>query len=55
MSPLVHALIGTASGAAFGYGWYRIVGCSTGACPLTSRWWTSTLYGAVVGWMMVTR
>lgn len=39
-------------GAIGGYGWYRLVGCSTGTCPITARWWTSTLYGAVVGGMM---
>lgn len=38
-------------GAALGFGWYRMVGCSSGSCPITSRWWTSTLYGAFVGWM----
>jgi hypothetical protein len=43
-------LVSTLAGAAFGYAWYRVVGCSSGACPLTSRWWTSTLYGAFVGW-----
>lgn len=37
-------------GAAIGYGWYRIVGCSTGACPLTSNPWISTAAGALIGW-----
>ena len=22
-------------------GWYRVVGCSTGSCPITARWWTA--------------
>lgn len=39
------------AGAALGYGWYRVVGCSTGACPITARWWTSTLYGAFIGYL----
>lgn len=39
-------------GAAFGYGWYRVVGCSTGACPLTSNPWTSTGWGALMGFLM---
>lgn len=38
-----------AAGAALGYGWYRLVGCSTGACPLTSNPWISTIYGAIIG------
>ncbi|MDP2311979.1 MAG: DUF6132 family protein [Pseudomonadota bacterium] len=48
MRPLLTALLG----AGLGYGWYRMVGCSTGSCPITARWWTSVLYGAVVGGMM---
>lgn len=39
-------------GAVAGYGWYRVVGCSTGACPITARWWTSALYGAFLGGML---
>ncbi len=42
-------LIGVAAGAALGYGYYRLVGCGTGACPITSNPWIATLYGAVVG------
>lgn len=39
-------------GAAGGFAWYRIVGCSTGSCPITSNPWTSTAYGAVVGGLL---
>ena len=38
-----------ALGAAGGYAYYRFVGCRTGACPLTSNPWVSTLYGALIG------
>jgi len=38
-----------ALGAAGGYAYYRFVGCRTGACPLTSNPWISTLYGALIG------
>ena len=40
------------TGAAGGYLVYRFVGCRTGACPLTSKPWTSILYGAIVGLSM---
>jgi xanthosine utilization system XapX-like protein len=48
MKPVLTALVG----ALAGYAWYRVVGCSTGSCPITARWWTATLYGAVMGAMM---
>ena len=44
-------LISILLGAAAGYGFYYFVGCSTGACPLTSNPWTSTGYGALLGWL----
>lgn len=39
-------------GALGGYTWYRVIGCSTGSCPITARWWTATLYGVVMGAML---
>jgi hypothetical protein len=41
-------LIGAVVGAALGFGWHKLVGCSTGACPLTSNPVISTLYGMTV-------
>ncbi len=41
--------IGVVGGALFGFLWYKLVGCSTGACPITSNPWISTLYGATMG------
>jgi len=42
-------------GAAGGFLWYRIVGCRTGSCPITSNPWASTIYGAVIGAMFIGR
>ncbi len=39
-------------GGMLGYGWYRLVGCSTGACPLTSNPVVSTLWGAFLGLLL---
>lgn len=39
-------------GAAAGYGWHRLVGCSSGACPLTSNPWLMILYGGAMGYML---
>lgn len=43
---------GVVVGGAAGYLWYRLVGCSTGACPITSNPWSSSIYGAVMGLLM---
>lgn len=42
-------LIGAVIGAVLGFGWYKLVGCSTGTCPLTSHPVVSTLYGMTLG------
>lgn len=49
MSPFLRTLLGVAAGAALGYGWYRLVGCRTGTCPLTATPLRSMLYGAFMG------
>jgi hypothetical protein len=50
---ILPVLIGTAAGFAY---WY-FIGCLNGSCPITGRWYTSTLYGAVVGatWLLPTK
>jgi gas vesicle protein len=42
-------IIGVVIGGVLGFAAYRFVGCGTGACPLTSNPWISTLYGMLVG------
>ena len=41
--------LGLLLGGALGYGWHRLVGCSTGACPLTATPLRGILYGAFMG------
>jgi len=49
---ILRILIDAVAGAVLGFGWYRLVGCSTGTCPLTSNPVVSTLYGMTVGALM---
>ena len=46
---ILRIVIGAVVGGGLGFAWYKFVGCSTGACPLTSNPFVSTIYGMVVG------
>ncbi|MBN2800094.1 MAG: hypothetical protein JXX28_13195 [Deltaproteobacteria bacterium] len=43
-----------AGGAAFGFGWWALIGCTGGSCPITGNPYLSTIWGtslgAMVGW-----
>jgi xanthine/uracil permease len=45
-------VIGFLVGAVGGYLYYYFVGCSTGACPITSNPWRMTLYGSLMGMLL---
>ena len=42
-------LIGVLAGAVAGFIYWKTIGCSTGACMITSKWHNSTAYGAMMG------
>jgi hypothetical protein len=46
---IIKVVLGVLAGGLLGFGYYKLIGCPTGGCPLTSNPWTSTLYGMVVG------
>jgi hypothetical protein len=46
---IINYIIAAVVGAALGFGYQRLVGCSTGACPLTRTPWITTIYGALLG------
>ncbi len=45
------ALLGAILGGVVGFGWYRLVGCQTGTCPLSSNPYISTVIGVALGLM----
>ena len=46
---LLHTVLWVAGGAVAGFGYHKIVGCRSGACPITANPYISTLYGALMG------
>lgn len=44
-------------GVAAGYAYWYFIGCNSGSCPITSNWYTSVIYGGIVGatWLLPTR
>ena len=39
-------------GALSGFLYWRLIGCTTGTCPIQSVWYFSTLWGLVVGYLL---
>lgn len=50
----VRLAIGLLVGGVLGYAWYRLVGCSTGTCPLTATPLRAITYGSVLGLIWAT-
>ena len=45
-------LIFSIAGAAGGFLYWKFVGCQSGSCPIKSVWYWSTLYGALLGFLV---
>lgn len=45
--------VGVLSGALLGYAYYYFVGCVSGTCAITSNPWRSTMYGMLMGGLML--
>lgn len=46
-------LVGVIIGAVGGYLYYHFVGCASGTCSITSKPLNSTLYGAMMGGLLL--
>lgn len=46
---MLRLVLGVVIGGGLGFAFYKLVGCSSGACPLTSNPIISTIYGSIVG------
>ena len=46
-------IIGIVAGAAIGFSYWYFIGCNTGTCAITSSPINSTIYGALIGILLV--
>lgn len=46
-------IVGIIIGAIIGYFYWKFVGCNSGSCAITSKPLNSTLYGAVIGGLLL--
>lgn len=44
--------LGIAVGLIGGFLYWRFIGCTSGSCPITSNWHTSTLVGGIFGYLI---
>lgn len=45
---ILFLVLGTVAGLLY----WRFIGCTTGSCPITSKWYTSSAYGLLFGWLI---
>ncbi|HRW21604.1 MAG TPA: DUF6132 family protein [Bacteroidales bacterium] len=45
-------IVFTITGAIAGFLYWKFVGCTTGSCPIKSKWYLSTLYGGALGFLI---
>lgn len=46
-------LIGLVLGGILGYAYYHFIGCNTGTCAITSKPINSSVYGMVMGYLIL--
>lgn len=51
---IIKSLIGIVIGGLLGFLYYKKIGCPTGRCPITSNPFSSTIYGAIIGFLFST-
>ena len=45
-------IIGILIGTLGGFLYWKFVGCASGTCPITANYWSSSLYGALLGGLL---
>jgi hypothetical protein len=50
---LIKKVFPVIAGAGLGYAYYYFIGCYSGTCPITSNPYITTLYGGLLGLILV--
>ena len=50
---IIITVLGMIVGAVSGYSYYHFIGCTSGTCAITSKPINSTLYGTVLGGLLL--
>lgn len=48
-----YKILGVGVGAIIGFLYWKFIGCASGTCPITSNPVNSTIYGAVLGGLLL--
>ncbi len=49
---LIFRIALTVLGGIGGFLYWKYVGCASGACPIQSKWYLSSLYGLLLGYLI---
>jgi hypothetical protein len=52
-NPIIKRIAASLAGAVVGFAYYYYIGCASGTCPITGNPYISTVYGAVLGYLLV--
>jgi hypothetical protein len=49
---LIRTVLSVIVGGGLGFGFHRLVGCRSGACPIWASPYVSSIYGALLGFFL---
>lgn len=51
LSRFAYEIIFSILGFWAGYAYWYYIGCASGQCAITARWYTSSVYGVIIGFL----
>ena len=53
MNKRVLYILGISVGSILGFLYWYYIGCASGTCPLTAKWYSSSAFGAIFGYLII--